>query len=403
MTRFAPLLAALVLTAACDDEGECYENGTARCADDGRGVERCVPRGEDATQLAWERDDCPEVTPSCVEHGTRDAVCVAEQVGECDFSTFEDRCVDERTLEDCVQYRVGEPRGAEHRVRCPEGERCGEVPRHALGLGRPPNATHACYEPRRRTHPPALVTYVEGQVRLGEEPAPTVPFRVPTGTRLRLAEGARAVVLVQERPSRLEGPAEIDVYEHQPDGAVPSPAGRAVIDALAAEPPAAVPPDEPLLSPAPSETGVVRLLVGEGIPGAGASLPDVEWRCEEDCGRTVELREQGRSERVLWRGTGSRAVEYEGPDLEAGTAYELRVGERAYRVETRAPTDLRELLGATGDWPLHERMSVVAAVHRWGGSRAAAARTLRRARIEAPANEGIRRLLQAYGLPERPR
>jgi hypothetical protein len=397
--RLAPVLAALLLVVACDDEDECHELGTARCAADGHAVERCLPRAEGGADLGWAREACEAPTPRCVERGTRYAACVAEPVGECRLPSFEDRCVDERTLEDCVRFRAGEPHGVKHHVRCPEGQRCGEVPPHARGPDRPPNATHACYAPRRRTEPPALVTYVEGTVHLGDEPAPTVPFRVPAGTRLRLGEDARAVVLVKERPSRLEGPGEVDVYERQPEARIPSPAARTVLEALAAEPPAAVPPDEPLLSPAPSEPGVVRLMVGEGVPGASAKLPRVAWRCETDCGRTVELRAQGSNERVLWRTTGARAVDYDGPDLEAGRTYELRVGDRTYRVRTRPPPDLRELLSAMADWPLHEQMSVVAAVHRWAGSRAAAVEALRRARIESPGDRDVPSLLEAYGVP----
>ncbi|HJL15137.1 MAG TPA: hypothetical protein RMH99_05745 [Sandaracinaceae bacterium LLY-WYZ-13_1] len=394
MRRFPVWLLALPLLA-CGDDDECHEAGTARCTEDGRAIERCLPQAEGGADLGWRREACPEATPSCVEHGDRDAVCVAERVGECDFDRFEDRCIDEHTLEDCVAYRAGEADGAKHRIRCPEGERCGEVPRHALALGRPPNATHACHAPRPRTEPPALVTFTAGSVRLGDEPAPEVPFRVPAGTPLHLGADARAVVLVQERPSRLEGPAEVDVYDRQPEDSVPSPSAQAVIDALAASP-GDVAPEEPLLSPAPSERGVIRLWVGEGMPGASADLPDVRWRCDEDCGRTVTLRESGRSANVLWRATGERTVAYDGPPLEPGQSYGLEVGDRSYRVETRRPPDVRVLLDATRGWPLAEQMSVIAAVQLRSGSRAAAVQTLWRSLIERPASEPLRRLLEAY-------
>ena len=53
-------------------------------------------------------------------------------------------------------------------------------------------------------------------------------------------------------------------------------------------------------------------------------------------------------------------------------------------------------------WPLAEQMSVLAALHRWGGSRAAASMALLRAHIEAQrADPDIRALLADYGIPVR--
>jgi hypothetical protein len=217
---------------------------------------------------------------------------------------------------------------------------------------------------------------------------------------LRLGEGARAVLLVHERASRLTGPRDVDLAALAPEDAVPPPWGAAVVELLAREAPRGVSPEEPLTSPAPSESGLVRLALGEGTPGASSTLGELAWRCDEaaPCGRTVELRASGTSARVLWRGAGEPGLRYDGPELELGETYELRVGERTYRVETGAPPPLRPLLATMADWPLPEQMSVVAALHLLSGSRAAAVATLRRTLVELHGrSQDVERLLTAYG------
>jgi hypothetical protein len=371
-----------------------------RCAANGRALERCVPIEGGA--LHWASEPCPSATPTCAAGGPREAVCVALRVGECQLEGFADRCVDEHTLEDCAAFGPGATAGVLHRVACPDRQRCGEVPTHAIAEGRAASATHACFAPRARVTPEALVTFVHGDVRLGDAPAPTVPFRVPPRTRLHLAEGARAVALVKELPVRLEGPADVDVYEHQPEDRVPTEEGARIVAILSRPPPPEVPPAERLLSPAPSETGVVRVLLGEGVPGASADLPPITWRCEQDCGRTVELRTADHTERVLWRGMGERTAIYAGPELEPDRTYELRVGDGTYRVETERASRYDELMGRMRGWPLAESMSVIAALHRWAGSRAAAVALLERTHIEnMRTDQDVMALLAAYGVPVR--
>lgn len=385
------VFASFLVLSACGDSTACRQADQQQCDPEGRAVLRCAPTDHG---LRWQTEPCDPGTPTCVERGGV-ATCIAERLGDCDVASFEDSCPDPNTLEDCTA-------GVRHRVRCLEGERCGEVPAHALGEGRPPRASHACYAPRDPRSPAALVTFVHGEVLLDGAPAPTVPFRVPARGVLRLGEGARAVVLVQERASRLEGPGDFDVYERAPEDALPPAWGATLIEILRRDPPRAVPPEEPLLAPAPSESGVIRLPVGEGTPGASSTLGELRWRCDgaTPCGRTLELRATGTNARVLWRGSGDPGVRYDGPNLEVGETYELRMGDRTYRVETMPPPPLRPLLATMADWPLPEQMSVVAAIHRWNGSRAGAAAALQRTHIELHGRSAdAQALLDAYGLP----
>lgn len=392
MSRVLPLV---LLLTACGSSNECADEGAFRCSDDGHAVRECRRTTNGA--LAWDTQPCADRTPTCLEAGPTRAVCVAERLGECDPEEFTDSCVDATTLEDCVGLAAGQP-GARHRVRCPAGEVCSEVLADAVGEGRPSGATHACHAPRDASSPPALVTFVHGDVLLGAEPAPAVPFRVPSGTPLRLLEGARAVVLVKERASRLVGPREVDVYELQPEAVTPSPWAAALEEILRRDAPGAAPREEPLLAPAPTAPQEIDLVVGEGLPGASNTLGVIEWACERECGRTVQLRNEGANADVLWRATGDRRVRYDGPALEPGRTYELSLGERAYHVRTAAAPSLRPLLASMSDWPLVEQMSVIAAIHRWSGSRAAAVAALQRTHIERHrVDVDVRALLSAYG------
>ncbi|MCA9607941.1 MAG: hypothetical protein KC619_20165 [Myxococcales bacterium] len=387
------IVLAFLALSACTDPSECRVLDQQQCDSQGTSVLRCARTDHG---LRWQTEPCDPGVPTCVERGGN-AFCVAERLGDCDVETFEDSCPDAHTLEDCTS-------GIRHRIRCLEGQSCGEVPAHAVGEGRPPHASHACFAARDPRDPPALVTYVRGEVQLDGAPAPAVPFRVPAHGVLRLADGARAVVLVQERPSRLEGPGDFDVYERAPEDAVPASWATAIVDVLEHDPPRGVPPEEPLSAPAPSETGVIRLTIGEGTPGASSTLGELTWRCDGagPCGRTIELRATGTNARVLWRGSGDPGVRYDGPDLEVGETYELRVGDHTYRVETLPPPPVLPLLRAMADWPLQEQMSVVAAVHLWNGSRASAAATLRRTLIELHGRDPeTEALLGAYGLARR--
>jgi len=384
--RVTVLLGLLCLTA-CGSSNECEEEGATECDRSGRAVRTCASTSDG---LRWQSEVCGERTPSCVEQRGGTATCVAESLGECDGASYHDLCPDEHTLQTCVDGQI-------RRMVCADGEVCGEVPAHALGEGRSENASHACYAPRVPNEPPALVTFVHGDVRVGSAPAGTVPFRVAPGTALRLGEGAVAVVLVKERPTRLEGPREVDPYELQPESDVPAPWAAAVIDRLSNDPPEPIGPEETLLTPAPNADGTVHLLVGEGVPGASETLGIIAWRCDDGCGRTLELRALGSRERVIWRGNGEGRVRYDGPALEAGERYELVVGEQRYPIETEPPTDLRPLLASMRGWPLPETMSVIAAVHRWGGSRAAAVAVTVRTVIERHgADEDANRLRAAY-------
>ncbi len=374
--------------SACNDPSACTRAGAERCEANGRGVVRCV---QTERGLRWQTEPCDPSVPTCVETRSGAATCIAEGLGACDEASFEDSCPNERTIEDCTA-------GVRHRVRCADGQRCGEVPGYAIGEGRAAHASHACYTPRDPDAPAPLVTFASGDVSLGDATAPPVPFTVPAGRTLRLAEGARVVVLVKERPSRLEGPTVLRPSELQPEAIVAEPWARALVEILASAAPRQVPPEEPLQAPGPSEDGLVRLTVGEGVPGASNTLGTIAWRCSGECGRTVELRIEGTQPRVLWRGTGSGSVRYDGPDLELGETYQLRLGERRYRVETVAAPNLRPLLVQMASWPLADQMSVVAAVHRWNGSRAAALNTLRSARLEPRGRDpDLARLLAAYG------
>jgi len=371
---------------ACNDPAACTQVGVERCEANQRTIVRCV---QTARGLRWQGEACAADVPTCVETRSGTATCIAEGLGACDPASFEDSCVDERTLEDCTA-------NVRHRVQCNTGDRCGSVPEHAIGEGRPANATHACFTPRDPAAPPPLVTLVIGDVRLAGEPAPPVPFVLTPGATLSLATGARAVVLAKERPSRLEGPRDVRADELQPESAVAPAWAAALEEILASEAPRAVPPEEELQAPGPSEDGLIRLTVGEGMPGASNTLGTVRWACSSECGRTVELRANGPRPRVLWRGTGSGSVAYDGPDLELGESYELRLGERIYQVETVPAPNLRPLLMEMARWPIPEQMSVIAAIHRWNGSRAAALNTLRSAQVESRGRV-LSDLLQAYG------
>ena len=377
----ASIAAFALLALGCHDPAECATPGAQRCGARGTAIRTCR---ETPSGLRWRGSACTPPTPSCVERRDGTATCIGEALGSCDEATFEPSCVDEHTLDTCT----GTTR---HRTRCAEGESCGAVSEDRF----------ACYAPRPRHEPPALVAYAHGDVRLGDAPAPPVPFRVPEGTTLSIGEDARVIVLVKERPSRLDGPREIDPYTLQPEALAPEAWAEMLVGILAADPPREVPPEEPLYAPAPSEDGLVRLFVGEGLPGASTTIGRIAWRCAEagPCARTLELRAQGTNERVVWRGNGEPGVRYEGPDLEPGETYQLRVGEREYRIETSRPPDLRPLLAAMRGWSLADRMAVVAAVHRWNGSRAAAAETLRRGvgMDTARSDAQLRELLEAYG------
>lgn len=379
-----------LLLVACDDPDACEEIGASRCAGEGT-LEVCAQSGSDAR---WTRGACPEGTPTCVEHGASEATCVGEQVGECDFDSFEGGCVDESTLDDCV--RLGDGPGSRQHVRCAPRERCGEVPEDAMPEDHPPRMRHACFTPRPPNAPPALVTYVYGEVALDGEQPPAVPFRVEPGQRLRIADGARVVLLVKEHPSRITGPDEIDPYAFQPPRPTPTPEGAGVVDSITGEPPPALSPDEPLLEPAPTEGGLVRLIVGEGVPGASARIHRFAWRCEDDCGRTVELRQTQPVDRVIWRGNGERELDYEGPALEPGARYQLSLGEHTYRVEALQPRAMRELFTTMADWPEVDRTSVVAAIHLHRGSRAAAVQALRGSARHFPRDPELRALLRQY-------
>jgi len=362
----------LLLLTACGSSSACDDEGAAECDRAGRAVRRCARTDHG---LRWQTEPCDRSTPTCVERRRGGPTCVAERLGECDGASYRDSCPSEHTLQTCTDGQVA-------RVACVRPEICGEVPAHALGEGRSEGASHACYTPRPDDEPPALVTFVHGDVQVGSEPAGAVPFRVAPGTPLRLGDGAVAVVLVKERPTRLEGPREVDPYTLQPEAAVPAPWAAAVVERLSHDPPEPIPPEETLLTPAPNADGAIHLLVGEGVPGAGETLGTITWRCDEACGRTLELRVLGTRERVVWRGNGQRGVRYDGPPLEAGERYELVVGDQRYPIETEAPIDLRPLLASMRGWPLPEMMSVIAAVHRWGGSRAAACAVVDRTVIE---------------------
>lgn len=376
---------------ACDDPNACSELGASRCADE-HTLEVCSSPGEEV-EARWTRGACPERTPECLERGASAAECVADAIGSCDFATFEGGCVDERTLDDCEQ--VGDE-GVRRHLRCPDPERCGEVPPHALGEGRPPRARHACYTPRPRDAPPAQVTMLTGEARLDGEPPPPVPFRVLPDQRLELSEGARAVLLVKERASRVSTPGEVDPYALQPESPVPTAEAAALTRALAASGAEAPSPDEPLLAPTPNAGNLIRLVVGEGMPGASATVRRFAWRCDEGaCGRTVALRQTAPVERMIWRGMSEREVAYEGPELEAGARYELTLGEHRYRVETMAPLRIGELLESMAGWPVAERLSVVAAVHVARGSRAAAVETIERGLMDRPRDRDLLALRRA--------
>lgn len=382
-------LSLALLLVACDDPNACEEIGASRCADEST-LEICA---EGSSGTRWTRGPCPDGTPTCMEHGASEAICVGESVGECDYETFEGGCHDETTLDDCVQLGQNATR---QRVRCSPGQRCGEVPEDSLPEEHPPRMLFACYTPRPPHEPPAIVTFVHGDVQIAGEAAPPVPFRVRPGQRLTLAAEARVVLLVKERASRVTGPDEIDPYAFQPARPTPTPQGAGVVDAITGDEPPALSPDEPLLEPTPSAGGIVRLIVGEGVPGAAARMRRFRWRCDDDCGRTVELRQTQPIDRVVWRGNGERELAYDGPPLEANARYQLRLGEHTYQVEALQPRAMSEILGEMADWPDVDRASVVAAIHLYRGSRAGAVLALRSHSEHAPRDAELRALLERY-------
>ncbi|MGE0789669.1 MAG: hypothetical protein AB7S26_28610 [Sandaracinaceae bacterium] len=390
-------LALGLMVAACDDASRCSEARAARCADE-HTLEVCDGAGGD---LRWTRGACPTDTPVCAEQGASAAVCVTELTGSCDADHFETQCLDEHTLDDCVRYREGASEGARQRVRCREGEVCGEVPPDTLLAGRPVGATHACYAPRPREAPPALVAFLVGGATVAGRPAPEVPFRVMPGEHLVLEAGARAVVLVKERASRLSGPSDTDPYVLQPQRNVPSEEARALVEILAGEPPPPAIAEAALYDPAPSTRDVVRLTVGEGMPGASSTIRRFAWRCGDDegCGRTVELRRVAPEQGVLFRGNGARELAYEGPGLEAGARYELSIGEHRYRVETLPVISLRELMASIAEFPVVEQLAVLAAVHLYRGSRAAAVEVLQRGLMDRRRDPELLRLIEIYRGP----
>jgi hypothetical protein len=370
-------LLAVCLTACGDDA--CDDDGAGRCT--GAHSMMFCERGE------WRPVSCETPTPNCVAQGFR-AACIGERAGSCEFESFTDRCVDERTLEDCTLVADTDD-AIKHHVRCPEGQRCGEAPRASFGPQRPPHARFACFAPRPRA--PAIVTFARGDLRVAGQPAPPVPFEVDD--TLELAAGAHAVLLVAERASQLDGPGTFDPDDYRPEGDSAEP--------IELEGQPAPIPDDPLIAPAPEGVQRITLIVGEGVPGASSRLGTIRWRCEGECGREVELTERGR---VLWRGQGEGSVAYDGPALDAPASYTLRIGDAEYEVRTLPPIPMRELMRSMSGWPLVERMSVVAAIHRWRGSRAAAVATLELAMRDAGMNSAqhnaeLRALLDAYRGP----
>ena len=389
--RHASALVFAIVALGCgsEDETRCYELDTVRCDDSERARLRC---DDVEGQLRWVRSECEAPTSTCAERGVRDATCVGEAVGQCDADAFADRCVDEHTLESCARLRTTEPEGVRHRIVCGDNLVC------APARG----GVDGCVPRRLRNSPPALVAFVRGEVALVEEgesrAAPPIPFRVMPNARLRVGAQALAIVIVKERASRIEGPAEIDPYTLQPEGGAPSPEAQAILEMLAEDAPEPVPPEEPLIRPAPNADSTIAIFLGAGAPGAIENLREVAWRCDAEraCGQTVTLEDRGTT---LWRAQAERRVAYAGPQLEPGHTYTLRVGPRSYRLLTRRAVRWPRLYAALRQWPLDQRVAVFAALYRWSGSRAAAVESIRRARphIDGPDLAALR---SAYGVGE---
>ena len=214
---------------------------------------------------------------------------------------------------------------------------------------------------------PSLVTLSQGEVLLlnaaGEAPAPPAPFALKPGERLRLAEGASAVVLHQGLARRFIGPTVADpAAQAAPVSGLADPGVSALMsrqaDTARAGASRAQPSDFALLRPVP-EDELVR-------------LPEVTWACPADAGgcpeSEVSIAPFMGGSANLWEGRGAGRVAPELDSLPVGPLV-IRIGDRSFMVQgaTEArQTELRSFLayaeGASSELAFSEQASTVASL-----------------------------------------
>jgi len=150
--------------------------------------------------------------------------------------------------------------------------------------------------------------------------APPPPFLLEEGQSLTLGEGALVVVLFEGNATQVDGPASVDHTSLQPPQRVTR-AGVDVLDELLAR--------RVSTAATGASRGVGDIHLVRPVPGSTVLAPaTIAWRCEGCGSQEVEIHDllEGRS---LWTGTGTGAVQYEGPALGPG-AYSVVLGGRDY-------------------------------------------------------------------------
>ena len=168
---------------------------------------------------------------------------------------------------------------------------------------------------------PILVTSSSGGVSLtsnGETTtAPGVPFLVPDGSGLKLADGAQIVVMIAGTAKRWTGPATLGDKALVPNATGAERGGSQLAAMISRQ--------DTLSVPGATRDGVLQRPINRDTL---LNLGEIRWRCPEPC-TPVSVTVEGIVSGTTWTGTGAGAVTYAGPALEAGP-YTLDVGGRAY-------------------------------------------------------------------------
>ena len=168
---------------------------------------------------------------------------------------------------------------------------------------------------------PVLVTSSAGGVSLttGSETttAPGVPFLVPDGSGIQLADGAQIVVMIAGTAKRWTGPATLGAKALVPNATGPERGGSQLAAIISRQ--------DTLSVPGATRDGVLQRPINRDTL---LSLGEVRWRCPDPC-TAVSVTVEGIVSGTTWTGTGAGSVTYAGPALAAGP-YTLDVGGRAY-------------------------------------------------------------------------
>lgn len=254
---------------------------------------------------------------------------------------------------------------------------------------------------------PALVTTARGAVQVlagdAAHEAPTPPFVLEDGQKLKLADGALVVVLFEGHATQIEGPASVD------QGAFKAQASQPVegVDVL----------DEILgrhvsTAPAGASRGGGDVFLVRPVPGSAlTALHTVTWRCAACGNEQVTVSNLLTGDKV-WSGAAKGSIAYGGPPLGAG-AYAVTLGgpDFAFTViddsrrtaATRAAEAARTAGAAMNNADEAARTSVEASVWLQAGLPTDALYVIDRARAAHPDDKGLETLQETFerraGLP----